>query len=281
MGAAVIMGALVISHARAAPGNGNNRTEALPTKPVASFSASPSVVQTGTIPTLRWTIIYPSRVGDVATITPPGTITLTEPMFVQVRAVGVGVTSNLNGGQSSDAPAETRISVNGSSYQQLFYGNNSDVDPAHSLYVKKHNAGTVLNFGGRYVRDYQWTPFYSTRSANMQVIALVDGDSIPTSYDLNQSGRMAEYLKPYVDSTGKVDIGPLSILVLGEYGTSTHSSPSFDYQDFVLLVNLSTKNNNGHGNNIDGVDASNPGQGTGGPNGGEDPSAGVDDEGSP
>jgi len=42
------------------------------------------------------------------------------------------------------------------------------------------------------------------------------------------------------------------------------------------------KTNHGHGNNIDGVDSSNPGQGVGGPTGkknsGEDPSGTVDDE---
>ncbi|MCC7383317.1 MAG: hypothetical protein IT384_15885 [Deltaproteobacteria bacterium] len=38
------------------------------------------------------------------------------------------------------------------------------------------------------------------------------------------------------------------------------------------------KNNNGHGNNLDGVDISNPGQGGGGPNGEVDPSAPIDDE---
>jgi hypothetical protein len=36
--------------------------------------------------------------------------------------------------------------------------------------------------------------------------------------------------------------------------------------------------NNGHGNNEDGVDSSNPGEGGGGPNGGVDPSGDVDDE---
>lgn len=36
--------------------------------------------------------------------------------------------------------------------------------------------------------------------------------------------------------------------------------------------------NNGHGNNIDGVDSSNPGQGNGGPNGQQDTNGGVDDE---
>jgi hypothetical protein len=36
--------------------------------------------------------------------------------------------------------------------------------------------------------------------------------------------------------------------------------------------------NNGHGNNADGVDSSNPGEGGGGPTGAVDPSDGVDDE---
>lgn len=38
------------------------------------------------------------------------------------------------------------------------------------------------------------------------------------------------------------------------------------------------KSNNGHGNNCDGVDSSNPGQGGGGPNGQPDPSGEIDDE---
>ena len=112
----------------------------------------------------------------------------------------------------------------------------------------------------------------------MQVVSLVDGDNIPTTFDLSQSGKMAEYLKPYVDSTGKVNIGPLSVLVMAEYAASENTSASFDYQDAVFLVSLSPKNNNGHGNNLDGVDVSNPGGGSGGPNGEVDPSGGVDDE---
>jgi len=39
------------------------------------------------------------------------------------------------------------------------------------------------------------------------------------------------------------------------------------------------KDNNGHGNNLDGVDVSNPGQGNGGPNGAIDLSGSYDDEG--
>jgi hypothetical protein len=38
------------------------------------------------------------------------------------------------------------------------------------------------------------------------------------------------------------------------------------------------KSNNGHGNNLDGVDSSNPGRGKGGPDAKHDPSGRVDDE---
>jgi hypothetical protein len=64
-----------------------------------------------------------------------------------------------------------------------------------------------------------------------------------------------------------------------ELGTDDRNSQSFDLQDQVLLVTFSKKHpNNGHGNNLDGVDSSNPGKGKGGPNGAVDPSGGIDDE---
>lgn len=271
--AAAFLSALAMPAAFAAPGNGNNNN-ALPAVPVGALQATPTVVQTGTHPTLNWNIVYPRQVGDVAVISPPGSLTLTETLYLSVRPVGVGVT----GGSSSNSNAEFRISVNGGGYDQLFYGSPSDIDPAHTLYTKKLPKNSTIDFGGRFVKDGAWTPFYTTRSSNMQVVSLVDGDSIPTSFDLSQSGNMAEYLKPYVDSTGKVNIGPLSVLVMAEYASTNQSSASFDYQDAVFLVSLATKNNNGHGNNLDGVDSSNPGGGSGGPNGAVDPSGGVDDE---
>ncbi len=250
----------------------------IPAVPSAAFSASPSVVQTGTYPTLSWSILYPSKVSDVATITPPGSITLTTPMFVSVRPVGVGVTGSDSGVDKDAIPAEARISVNGSAYDQLFYGTDTDVEPSYSLYIKKLQPGTTIDFGGRYVENGAWTPFYTTRSGNHQVIALVDGDSVPTSFDLAKSGKIAKYLNPYIDGNGKVNIGPLSVLVLMELAESNRNT-EFDYQDFALLVSFASRHpNNGHGNNLDGVDSSNPGRGSGGPNGEVDPSGGVDDE---
>lgn len=52
----------------------------------------------------------------------------------------------------------------------------------------------------------------------------------------------------------------------------------FGSNDDVEESNESNESNNGHGNNIDGVDVSNPGRGNGGPNGRQDPSGTIDDE---
>ena len=64
-----------------------------PTIPVGTLTAFPTVVQTGTKPTLTWSINYPSIVENFVTITPPGTVTPKENLICDVRILGLGVTS--------------------------------------------------------------------------------------------------------------------------------------------------------------------------------------------
>jgi hypothetical protein len=246
----------------------------IPSVPAGDMVTTPTVVRTGTYPTLSWRISYPSNVGSFATIN-KGVVTLTKQSYVSVRAIGVGVT----GGNANAATSNVDIRMNtGSGFQQLFYGTNADVDPAHVLYTKSLNVGASVNFGGRFEVDNTLSPFYTGNSSNLRVVVLVDGDKIPTTYDLKTSGKLASYLAPYVDGTSKISVGPTSAIVLMEVGASKTTDGEFDYQDIALLVTISDKNNNGHGNNLDGVDSSNPGKGSGGPSGAEDPSGGVDDE---
>lgn len=262
-------------HSFAAPQDSSQR---IPASPSGAMTVSPTVVQTGTQPSVLWNILYPSKVSDVAVINPPGTIVLTQSMYVSVQPIGTGVTAG-DAAQSTPLSTDARMSVNGESYKQLFFGTQADVDSAYSLYIKKHSEGTTIDFGGRYVKNGVWSEFFTTKHPNLQVVALVNGDTPPTHSPLGQSPNLADYLKPYLDSSGKVNIGPLSVLVLMELGTVDHEKSYFDYQDQVLLLTLSSKHpNNGHGNNLDGVDSSNPGQGSGGPNGAIDPSGNVDDE---
>jgi hypothetical protein len=273
----------------AAPSNSGNSGNSpapttIPTTPAGSLTATPTNVQVGTYPKLSWSILYPSKVSDVAVVNPPGTIKLTQSMYVSVQPIGTGVSgmeiSACAPGQvSTSLPTEARMSVSGGAYTQLFYGTQADVDSSYSLYVKKLPVGSTLDFGGRYVSEGSWSPFYTTKSDNFQVVALVNGEYPPTQTPLYSSPSLTSYLKPYLDSAGKVKIGPLSVLVMMELQQTNHSASCFDYQDQVLLVSFSSKHpNNGHGNNLDGVDSSNPGQGSGGPNGAVDPSGGVDDE---
>jgi hypothetical protein len=79
---------------------------------------------------------------------------------------------------------------------------------------------------------------------------------------LHTSPSLISFMKPYLDSTGKIKIGPMDVLVMMELTNSgpTTNDPVWDYQDLVMLVSFKTKSNNGHGNNIDGVDSSNPGK---------------------
>lgn len=262
---------------------------AIPMTPIGTLTAFPTIVQTGTKPTLTWNIMYPTKVSDVATIQPPGRIVFNQPMYASVQIVGTGV--NPTGGTTTGGtttggtttppslPTDARVSVGGGSYQQVFYGTQTDVDPSHTLFEKKLEPGQTLDFGGRIDQGGTWSPFYTTLSSNMQVVALVKGDTPPTTVPLYQQSNLQSYLQPYLDGTGKVNIGPLSVLILMELNQTNPSTPTFNYSDQVLLVNISKKHsNNGHGNNLDGVDVSNPGKGKGGPNGEVDPSGGYDDE---
>jgi hypothetical protein len=275
-----------------------------PIEPIGFLTAYPTIVQTGTKPTLTWNILFPAKIGltdggssgssggssggsgggndgsdDPVLLDPPGTLIPTDPVYVTVQIVGTDVTNCVPGQDSLSHYSDARVSINDGPYEQIFYGTQSDVPPSKKLFIKKLAANDTLDFGGRYVLNGAWSPFYTTRSRNFQIVALVNGQTPPTSLPGYLSPQLASFLKPYLDSTGKVKIGPLSVLILMELGQTNPNSPCFDHQDQVLLVTFSKKHpNNGHGNNLDGVDVSNPGNGHGGPNGEVDPSGGVDDE---
>ncbi len=311
----------------------------IPAIPMGTLTAFPTVVQSGTNPKLNWAILYPSTMADIAQINPPGTITVTENVYLSVQPVCTSETNDCFTGQASNAPAlpaindwlfmpepslvqyffakpaarkfesplpaqapsdvaepqwylcsvpnatapappvDIRLSLGGAPYTQLFYGTQSNVNPSKPLYIKKLMRGQRVDVGGRYLNYGDWSPFYTTRSTSLKVISLVNGATIPTLLPLHQQANFSSYLKPFVDASGKVRIGPMSVLILMELNATNRSDTCFDYQDVVLLLNFGLKHpNNGNGNNLDGVDSSNPGQGHGGPNGEVDPSGGFDDE---
>lgn len=262
-----------------AQGNsGKNSTPAMiPTVPGGWLTAYPTMVQTGTKPTLSWSITYPSTVASYATISAPAKITTLDQVDVDVRVIGAGVTVGAPAGNNTNwVPTQALISVNGGDYKSIFLGTNPEVDPNALVWSKRVNKGTEIRFGGRYYFDGGWSTTYnSSNGENIRI--LKNGEYPPTAYALHTSTQVKSFMAPYLDGGGRIKIGPLDAIVMMELtqpGTNTNSS-GYNLQDMVLLVTCKPKNNNGHGNNIDGVDASNPGNA---PFKKYDTDASVDDE---
>ena len=236
----------------------------IPPDPVGWLTAFPTVVQTGTKPTLTWSITYPSIVKDYVDIIPPATVSPKEELDVEVRVLGNGVTVTTNNNGYSFVDAGAYLSFNGGSYSQIFYGDNHDVNPSRVVWSqKKVQANQTLRFGGRYYYN-GWGPTYTSSSGTQNVRTLVSGDTPPSNVPDYNAPSLEDFIKPYLGPDGKVNIGPMDVIVFMEltHTDSQQSDPGYDLQDMVLLVTFTSnkpKNNNGHGNNADGVDSSNPG----------------------
>jgi hypothetical protein len=245
-------------------GNGSNDDNTFPALPSGWISAYPTVVQTGTKPTLTWGINHPSIVEDYVTIQPPATIVTDEQLDCEIRILGAGVTVGTPGGNSFQfVPTEARVRVGEGSYNRIFYGTNNQVNPNEVVWSGTLNNNTKLRFSGRYYYNNNWGPNFSSDSGTMNVRTLVAGDVPPSNIPDYNAPSLESFLRPYLDPTGKVRIGPMDVIVFMEltHYDSQQSDAGYDLQDMVVLVTFKSraKTNNGHGNNIDGIDSSNPG----------------------
>lgn len=127
---------------------------------------------------------------------------------------------------------------------------------------------------------------------NEQVNGFVASDLQVTNATVSSfTGNGIDYsffVNPLADGLVTIRV-PAAVVVDANANANTESNPLEVIADLtppqaqLAHTQLASpfKNNNGHGNNLDGVDSSNPGTGLGGPNGGEDPSlttANPDDE---
>lgn len=249
-----------------AQGNGNGNSNRIPAIPVGWLTANPTVVQTGSKPTLAWSITYPSIVYDYVEILPPATINPKEELDCEVRVLGNGVTVSGSGISGFNwVPAEATLSFNNGSYTQVFYGTNLNVNPNSVVWSrKKIQKNQTLRFGGRYRYNNNWGPTRTSSGGTQNVRTLVNGDLPPDVVPTHNVPALEDFIRPYIGPDGRVKIGPMDVIVFMEltHADSQQSDPGYDMQDMVLLVTFTSnkpKNNNGHGNNEDGVDSSNPG----------------------
>jgi len=243
-----------------AQGNSGNTT--LPLVPSGWLSAYPTVVQTGAHPTLTWGINYPSVVKDYISITDPATVKTKEILDCEIRVLGAGVTAGNSSGYTF-VPTRAELNYGGAGYTQIFYGTNLNVNPNTVVWSKTDiPKNKTFDFGGKYFYNNAWGPYFnSTSGSTGNVRSLVAGDVPPSNIPQWNAPSLEQFLKPYLDPSGKVAIGPMDVIVFMELTHTNKSDPGYDLQDMVLLVTFKTKvkTNNGHGNNIDGIDSSNPG----------------------
>lgn len=211
----------------------------IPAAPVGSLSTNTTLVRVGSKPTLTWSITYPSVVKDYITITPPATVTTKQNLYVDVRVLGAGVTAAQSGSSAfSYVPTEAQVKYDNSSYGRIFYGKNTDVNPNTIVYSRQVESGKKLRFGGRYFYNNSWGTNYTSENSTQNVRVLVNGDVPPSRLPSYNAPSLESFLRPYLDASGKVKIGPMDVIVYMEltHSESQTSDPGYDYQDMVLLV---------------------------------------------
>lgn len=262
---AALLGATMALFTPVAFGQGNSgNNKKLPVIPVGWIDAYPTIVKTGTHPQVRWGINLPSQVPDVVDIVDGGTIVSKEPVCIECRMLGNGVTVHYSDGSWQYVNAEAQISLNGGAYQPVFYGNNNAINPNTIVWtVDELQKNQTVRFGGRYNWKDSWGPTYRSNDGTKNVRLLVNGETPPTVQPMHGAPSLEDFVRPYLDPNGRVNIGPMDVIVFMEltHTDSQQNHQGYDLQDIVMLCTLKPKGktNNGHGNNDDGVDSSNPG----------------------
>ncbi len=250
--AAAIVGALV-------PQTSHSQT--LPIGLSGEISANPDVVSVNQKTKLSWKINYPSVVKTYVDIVPPGgsggsgpgTITLKEKLGVDIRMIGQGVVTaayTKNSKRIIMVPTEGSMSINSesdNSFAPIFFGINTDINPADirdlsSVFGNNYKnniiqSGKILRFSGRYIRSGQWSNRYKSNAGD-NVRFLVHGDIPPNNIPKHGSPSLESFLRPYLDTTGKVKIGPMDVIIFMEltHTSAQKSDKGYDLQDLILLA---------------------------------------------
>ena len=234
----------------------------MPEIPVGWLDAYPTIVHTGTHPTIRWGIDLPSEVLNVIEIQDSSTISATEEISIEVRVLGNGVTAHDHDNSWQYVPTQALISFDGSSYEPVFYGTNNDVQPDAVVWERTGvKRGEKIRFGGRYRWNNSWGPTYRSGDGTKNIRTLVDGDKPPITKPGGGVPTLENFLKPYLDENGRVDIGPMDVIVFMEltHGEHEMEHSGYDMQDLVLICTVKPKSRR---NNRSGLaDGTNPGQG--------------------
>ena len=216
-----------------------------PAIPIGTLTAFPTVVQTGTKPTLTWSISYPSVVKNYITITPPGggTVTPKQNLICDIRILGAGVTTQNNDGSINFIRTAGKIRYNGSSsWTSVFDGKQTDTIVQQQGIIKTLNvtSAKAIDFGGQYYYNNAWSTFRTSGVTPTYVWSLVNGDPCPSRIPDYNAPSLEKFIKPYLDASNKVRIGPMDVIVFMELTHTSTADVGYDQQDLVLLVTFRT-----------------------------------------
>lgn len=212
--------------------------------PTGWLSASPGLVRAGANPVLKWNIEYPTNSVEEHVEVDDSTVTPKEMLDYEIRVLGAGVTSsNSNGTNLTFVPTEALFSLSGGTYQRIFYGTNYDVRSTKVVSSGTIERGQSMKFGGRYYYNRSWSRLYTSDSGTNNVRTMVNGDTPPTTYALHTAPTLESFIKPYLDASGRVAIGPMDVIVFMELTHTDAQSKQmgYDCQDMVLLVTFKTR----------------------------------------
>ena len=208
--------------------------------PLGTLTASPSLVPPGTRPTLAWSISYPvsASVKDFVTITTPGGITPKQNLLCDIRIIGAGVTTKDSKGKIVYVETLGRLLCNGGSWATIFDGTNtSAIVQQQGLVIPTFTAtaNQPMNFGGYYIfNGVKSTTYTSLVGDNVRF--QVNGDTPPSYVPDYNAPSLQSFIKPYLDASGKVKIGPMDVIVFMELTTSNKATLGYDLQDLVFLI---------------------------------------------
>ncbi len=223
-----------------APNRAVAQTQQTPSIPVGSLDAYPTVVQTGTKPTLTWSVTHPTIITSFVDITPPpnGTITPKTTLKMDVRVLGAMI-----GDSSSWYKVQGEVKAEGStSFLKFFDAKQSSVNPTTIYYTRTVTLNKAITFRGRAASNNSnspssWQAWYQTGlTTGNNVRVLVNGNT-PPSYvpAFSNQSTIKSALGPYLQN-GKINIGPMDVIILYELWDTNTSQSYFDMQDLILLV---------------------------------------------
>ncbi|MEP2775971.1 MAG: hypothetical protein ABJQ29_14025 [Luteolibacter sp.] len=201
--------------------------------PRGTLNVDKQLVRVGSRSNLDWNIEYPTVIKDIVTVEPTGTIVPKKTLDMRVRVLGVAFQSG-----STLLPLDAYCSFNNGSWEKFFYGTGPTVVSSAILIDKKVKKTDRIDFGARGWGGSSWLPFNHTRETTKYVTVLGKGSSAPSYAPAYNQGSVTSFLRPYIDSSGKINIGERDLIILWESSTAAPGTTYFDMQDLVVLVSF-------------------------------------------